>query len=74
MIEFAVAEGADEVQFTIESWNRSSSRAVDLLYDHLVAARDLQGEMWVQACERFAGLVGGRQDGAVDVETERAVR
>jgi hypothetical protein len=72
LIEFAVAGGDDELQFTIESWNRSAGRAMDALYDHLPVAKDLQSEMWVQACERFAELVGGTPSGPVEVETERA--
>ena len=72
MIEFAVAGTDDELQFTIESWNRSAGRAMDALYDHLPIAKDLQSEMWVQACERFAELVGGTRSGPVEVETERA--
>lgn len=72
LIEFAVAESAAEIQFTIESWNRSSGRTVDALYDHLGVARHLQSEMWVEACECFAGLVGGGRRGPVELATERA--
>ncbi|MET0911353.1 MAG: hypothetical protein ABWZ99_17950 [Ilumatobacteraceae bacterium] len=72
MIEFAVAGSDDELQFTIESWNRSAGRTMDALYDHLPVAKDLQSEMWVGACERFAGMVGGHRVGPVEVETERA--
>jgi hypothetical protein len=72
MIEFAVAGSEDELQFTIESWNRSAGRTMDALYDHLPVAKDLQSEMWVGACERFAAMVGGTRVGPVEVETERA--
>lgn len=72
LIEFAAAGSGEELQFTIESWNRSAGRAMDALYDHLPIAKDLQSEMWVQACERFAELVGGTRSGPVEVETERA--
>jgi len=71
LIEFAVAESPGEIQFTIESWNRSAGRTVDALYDRLTIAKDLQSEMWVQACERFGALVGGHQVGPVEVETDR---
>jgi hypothetical protein len=74
LIEFAVAGGDEELQFTIESWNRSAGRTMDALYDHLPVAKDLQSEMWVGACERFAAMVGGTRSGPVEVETERASR
>ena len=45
---------------------------MDALYDHLPVAKDLQSEMWVGACERFAEMVGGTSAGPVEVETERA--
>jgi hypothetical protein len=72
LIEFATAGSDAELQFTIESWNRSAGRTMDALYDHLPVAKDLQSEMWVGACERFAAMVGGARSGPVEVETERA--
>ena len=70
-IELRVEPIGDDVRFVIESWARSSGAAVHALYDKVGVAKDLQSEMWVTACERFAVLAGGTPVGPVTVAEER---
>lgn len=73
VIEMRAVEASDTrcVQFTIESWARSHDRAFDLIYDKIGLGRMLQGEMWAIACDRFAQVVAGTPNGAMQVATER---
>jgi hypothetical protein len=57
--------------FEIESWARSSSRLVHLLYHRLRMAKEVQAHMWISFLERVVSLAGGRMTGGVDLETER---
>jgi hypothetical protein len=57
--------------FEIESWARSSSRLVNLLYHRLRMAKEVQAHMWISFLERVVDLAGGRMTGGVEVETER---
>jgi hypothetical protein len=74
-IEFRAssAEEAD-VLFEIESWARSSSRLVDLLYHRLRMAKEVQAHMWISFLERVVDLAGGHMDGGIELETERIQR
>jgi hypothetical protein len=57
--------------FEIESWARSSSWFVNLLYHRLRMAKEVQAHMWISFLERVVDLAGGRMTGGVEVETER---
>ena len=72
-IELAAEDaGPGAVGFRVESWARSGDRAFRTMYDVLGVAQALQSEMWVEACEAVARVVGGVPRGPVDVLTERA--
>jgi hypothetical protein len=71
-IEFRASSGEEtDVVFEIESWARSSSRLVDLLYHRLRMAKEVQAHMWISFLERVVRLAGGRMDGGIELETER---
>lgn len=71
-IEFR-AHSDDEagVVFEIESWARSSSRMVNLLYHRLRMAKEVQAHMWITFLERVVELAGGRMTGGIELDTER---
>lgn len=74
-IDFSVVPiGDGALELTIESWSRSGDAAMDVLYDRIGIAKQLQAEMWVEACEAFATAAGGSAAGPVGVITERARR
>jgi hypothetical protein len=71
-IDFSVApDGDHRLQFQIESWSRSSSWLVDLLYHRLRMAKEVQAHMWISFLERVVQLSGGRMTGGVEIHTER---
>ena len=70
-IEFRAYPDRDLLAFEIESWARSSSRVVDLLYHRLRMAKEIQAHMWISFLERAVDLSGGRMTGGVELETER---
>ena len=71
-IEFrAVDEDDGSLRFEIETWARSATAAVRLLYADLRMAKEMQLYMWVRSCEAAAGLAGGRIRGGVNVLTRR---
>ena len=71
-IEFrASANENAEIVFEIESWARSSSPLVNLLYHRLRMAKEVQAHMWISFVERVARLAGGRMTGGIELETER---
>ena len=73
-IEFRVApDGEGRLMFEIESWARSSSRLVDLLYHRLRMAKEVQAHMWISFLERVVRLSGGRMTGGIELHTERVV-
>ncbi|MGI8623851.1 MAG: DUF1990 family protein [Solirubrobacteraceae bacterium] len=74
-IEFRARVGDDDtghLVFEIESWARSGSRVVNLLYDHLRMAKETQLHMWTSLLERVAASTGGRMTGGIDIHTRRA--
>lgn len=74
LIEFSIVSARDGVlELTIESWARSGDAAMDVLYDRVGIAKQLQAEMWVEACEALVAAVGGRATGPVEVITERGL-
>lgn len=71
-IEFRVApDGERRLVFEIESWARSSTRFVNLLYHRLRMAKEVQAHMWISFLERIVGLSRGRMTGGIELYTER---
>ena len=70
-IEFRSEDQGSEVVFEIESWARSSSAFVNLLYHRLRMAKEVQAHMWISFLERVVKLAGGRMTGGIDLETDR---
>jgi hypothetical protein len=73
-IEFRVApDGERRLVFEIESWARSSTRLVNLLYHRLRMAKEVQAHMWISFLERIVRLSRGRMTGGIELYTERIV-
>jgi uncharacterized protein (UPF0548 family) len=70
-IEFSARQQDGQVVFEIESWARSAGRSVDVLYDRLRVAKEVQVHMWVSMLQRIAELAGGRVTGGIDIHTRR---
>jgi hypothetical protein len=71
-IEFRVRDGdPGMLLFEIESWARSASRLVDLLYHRLRMAKEVQAHMWISFLEGVAKLSRGKMWGGVTIATER---
>lgn len=71
-IEFRVVpDGEGMLMFEIESWARSSTRFVNLLYHRLRMAKEVQAHMWISFLERVVRLSGGRMTGGIELHTER---
>ena len=70
-IRFSARPEGEMIVFEIESWARSSSRVVDLLYDRLRMAKEVQVHMWVSMLQRVAEAAGGRVTGGIDIHTRR---
>ncbi|MDT7561345.1 MAG: hypothetical protein QOI68_5835 [Pseudonocardiales bacterium] len=59
------------VVFEIESWARSSSPLVNILYHRLRMAKEVQAHMWISFLERVVRLAGGRMTGGIELDTKR---
>jgi hypothetical protein len=71
-IEFRSSGDEDSgVVFEIESWARSSSALVNLLYHRLRMAKEVQAHMWISFLERVVQLADGRMTGGIELDTER---
>jgi hypothetical protein len=70
-IEFRARSEGDVLVFEIESWARSSSPLVNLLYHRLRMAKEVQAHMWISFLERVVDLSGGRMTGGIEIQTER---
>jgi hypothetical protein len=70
-IEFRVRPDGKLLAFEIESWARSSTWLVNLLYHRLRMAKEVQAHMWISFLERVVDLSGGRMTDGVQIETER---
>jgi uncharacterized protein DUF1990 len=57
--------------FEVESWARSATRLVDLLYDRLRISKETQLHMWTSLLQRAAELSGGRVTRGIDIHTRR---
>lgn len=65
----AAALDTGSLAFEIESLARSGNKIVDLLYDRVGVAREMQLNMWVHVCERAAEVAGGTLAEPVGVDT-----
>jgi hypothetical protein len=70
-IEFRTRPERELLAFEIESWARSSTALVNLLYHRLRMAKEVQAHMWISFLERVVHVSGGRMTGGVEIETER---
>ena len=71
-IEFTASGDENSgVVFEIESWARSSSELVNVLYHRLRMAKEVQAHMWISFLERVVQLAGGRMTGGIELDTER---
>jgi hypothetical protein len=70
-ILFSAGREEDMLVFEIESWARSSSRVVDLLYDTFRISKETQLHMWTSLLQRVAEFCGGRLTGGIDIHTRR---
>jgi Domain of unknown function (DUF1990) len=70
-IEFRTRPERELLVFEIESWARSSTPLVNLLYHRLRMAKEVQAHMWISFLERVVNVSGGRMTGGVEIETER---
>jgi hypothetical protein len=70
-IEFRTRPEGELLVFEIESWARSSTRLVNLLYHRVRMAKEVQAHMWISFLERVVDLAGGHMTGGVEIETER---
>ncbi len=70
-IEFRAREEDDVLVFEIESWARSSTRAVHVLYDKVRMAKETQLHMWTSTLEGVVRVSGGRMTRGIDIHTRR---
>jgi len=70
-IVFSAGREDGMLTFEIESWARSSSRVVDLLYDTFRISKETQLHMWTSLLQRAAELAGGRVTRGIDIRTRR---
>jgi hypothetical protein len=71
-IEFRSSDDeGSRVVFEIESWARSSSALVNLLYHRLRMAKEVQAHMWISFLERVVKLADGRMTGGIELDTHR---
>src|SRR5579875_3441997 len=70
-IEFRADESDGLLVFEIESWARSASSLVHLLYHHLRMAKEVQAHMWISFLEAVVRLSGGRMNGPLELLTDR---
>ncbi|MCW0215035.1 MAG: DUF1990 domain-containing protein [Pseudonocardia sp.] len=60
-----------QLVFSIESWARPGDRLSHILYNRLLISKEVQLNLWTEACLRSAKLAGGRPDGGISVHTRR---
>jgi hypothetical protein len=70
-IEFRAGADGELITFEIESWARSSTKTVHLLYDKLRMAKEIQFHMWTSTLEGITGVSGGKMTGGIDIHTRR---
>lgn len=70
-IEFRARREDDLLIFEIESWARSGTPAVVLLYERLRMAKETQLHMWTSLMERVVSRSGGTMTLGMDIHTRR---
>ena len=70
-IEFRARCEGEELVFEIESWARPGDRLSNLLYNHLLLAKEIQLNLWTETCLGVARNADGRRRGGVQVTTWR---
>ncbi len=70
-IEFRARREGELVIFEIESWARSSSKLVHVLYDKLRMAKETQLHMWISTLEGVVRVSGGKMTRGIDIHTRR---
>jgi Domain of unknown function (DUF1990) len=70
-IEFRASSARTEVVFEIESWARSGSPLVNLLYHRARMAKEVQAHMWISFLEGVVQLAGGHMTGGIELATQR---
>lgn len=68
-VEFRADRDDGALRFTIETWNRSSTRLINFLYAKLRLAKEIQCNMWVRYCQGTAAAAAGRLPGGVTIST-----
>jgi hypothetical protein len=71
-IEWRARDGADTVQFQVESWSRPGDRVSALLHHRLRMAKEVQLHMWTSVLERVVKLCDGRMTGGIEIHTRVA--
>jgi len=71
-IEWRARDGADTVQFQVESWSRPGDRLSNLMHHRLRMAKEVQLHMWTSVLERVVKLTGGRRAAPLDIHTRVA--
>lgn len=72
-IRFSARPADGAIVFEIESWARSAGLAVDVLYDRMRFAKEVQLHMWTSMLQRIAEVAGGRVTGGIDIHTRRVI-
>src|SRR3954454_4331828 len=70
-IRFSARQEDGMIVFEIESWARSAGLLVDLLYDRLRWAKEVQLHMWTSMLQRIADRAGGHVPGGIDIHPRR---
>lgn len=68
-IEFRARGGDDRLRFEIETWARSATPVVHVLYTKLWLASEIQLNMWVRFCLSAARLAHGKPERGVTITT-----
>lgn len=68
-IEFRARDVGPLLRFEIETWARPGDRLVNLLYNRLWFASEVQLNMWVRFCLAATRLSGGRPQDGVTIRT-----
>lgn len=68
-VQFSARQDDCGLVFEVETWARSASASVQLLYAHLRLAKEVQFNMWVRFCLAAARHAGGRPQGGLKVRT-----
>jgi hypothetical protein len=68
-VEFRAYDEPGLLVFEVETWARSATRTVHLLYTYLGLAKEVQLNMWLRFCQAAARRSGGRARGGVEIGT-----